>query len=274
MAQNSSIEWTHHTFNPWWGCQRVSPACEHCYAEKMAAHVGPNLARLWGRSHPGKLWGPTGNRMIVADSRWADPLRWNRRAEKAGERHRVFCASMADVFEDRRDLDMHRERLWDLISVTGNLDWLLLTKRPEHILSMVPAAWRSQLPTNVWMGTSVESQKYADTRIPILGTIPAVVRFISAEPLLGPIDLSAHASSVDWVITGGESGQGARGNNDTVGWYRDLRDWCATHRRSFFFKQWGCFRLEEGGLVRLGGKNEDRALDGREWNEFPTPRGE
>lgn len=274
MALNSKIEWTHHTFNPWWGCQRVSPACEHCYAERMAGHVGRNMARLWHQAEPGRMWGPGSTRVTPPDSAWDQPVAWNRDAIRSGDRRRVFCASMADVFEDRRDLDPQRARLWNTIALTPSLDWLLLTKRPEHVASMVPASWMCDgFPRNVWMGVTAENQAWADRRIAILARLPAAVRFISAEPLLGAVDLAPHVGSIDWVITGGESGPGARGNGDTIAWYRSLRDVCARHGIPFLFKQWGNFAPNaEGGIVRLRAKNKDRQLDGREWNEFPEPR--
>lgn len=144
MSEHSSIEWTDHTFNPWWGCARVSPACEHCYAETFSKRLGQ------------KIWGVRAERRFFGDPHWREPLKWDRRAAKIGERHRVFCGSMCDIFEDRRDLDVHRERLWRLMAETPNLDWLLLTKRPENVALMAP--WREPWPFNVWLGTTVEDQ--------------------------------------------------------------------------------------------------------------------
>lgn len=122
MAKNSRIEWTTHTFNPWWGCVKVSPACKHCYAESWAKRVGSNV------------WGIKAERRFFGDKHWSEPVKWNAAAAASGMRARVFCASMADVFEDRRDLDVHRIRLWKLIEATPRLDWLLLTKRPEIVI--------------------------------------------------------------------------------------------------------------------------------------------
>ncbi len=139
MAKNSRIEWTTHTFNPWWGCVKVSPACKHCYAESWAKRVGSNV------------WGIKAERRFFGDKHWAEPLKWDVLAAASGVRARVFCASMADVFEDRRDLDVHRARLWKLIEATPHLDWLLLTKRPEIISRLAP--WANQWPENVWLGT-------------------------------------------------------------------------------------------------------------------------
>src|SRR5579862_1495352 len=142
MGRNSSIEWTHHTFNPWWGCAKVSPGCENCYAETWARRVGQDL------------WGVKNDRRFFTDKHWDEPLRWNEEAESDGERKRVFCASMADVFEDRADLKPWRERLWTLIEKTASLDWLLLTKRPQNISGFVP--WKDRWPQNIWLGTTVE----------------------------------------------------------------------------------------------------------------------
>jgi protein gp37 len=179
--QNSKIEWTDHTFNPWWGCQRVSPGCEHCYAETLA------------RRYNFKVWGPakTTSRRMMSNNYWKQPLKWNKAAKAAGVRPRVFCASMADVFEDHPELHEPRIRLFDLMDECQHLDWLLLTKRPENVRDMLLAAARPPgFPRRVWIGTSVEDQRRADERIPHLLNIPARVRFLSCEPLLGPVDLS------------------------------------------------------------------------------------
>ncbi len=271
MSENSAIEWCHHTFNPWWGCIEVSPACDNCYARTFAKRVGQ------------KVWGPAGEtpRRFFADKHWAEPLKWDQKAREAGERRRVFCASMADVFEQNDALDPHRERLWDLISDTPMLDWLLLTKRPQNIMRMIPMSWTEDAPFNVWYGTTVEDQHYADQRIPILLDVPAVVRFLSMEPLLGPVDLwSARyalpggglgsafnwGNGISWVITGGESGHGARYADPD--WYRAIRDDCQAAGVPFLFKQWG--DLDETGR-RVGKKAAGRLLDGVEHSAFPRP---
>lgn len=178
MTQNSKIEWTHHTFNPWWGCTRVSPGCEHCYAETFAKRTGLG-------------WGPRAPRRFFGEKHWSEPLRWNAAAVRAGERRRVFCASMADVFEDRPDipeLAAWRTRLWWLIDETPALDWLLLTKRPENWSRMVPPGWLESPRPNVWAMTTAEDQERADQRIPELLKIPAAVRGVSYEPALGAVD--------------------------------------------------------------------------------------
>jgi protein gp37 len=174
MGKNSQIEWTHHTFNPWWGCTKVSTACKHCYAEAWSKRVGQ------------KIWGVKAKRRFFNENHWLDPLKWNSQAKDEGVRFRVFCASMADVFEDRRDLDAWRDKLWSLIARTPQLDWLLLTKRPEVVNRLVP--WKYDWPHNVWLGTTVEDQETAEIRLRCIAELPAVIRFISAEPLLGPLE--------------------------------------------------------------------------------------
>ncbi len=277
MARNSSIEWTHHTFNPWWGCTKVSPGCQHCYAEAWAKRVGANV---WGSHSPRRFFG---------DSHWIEPLRWNDEAQRLGRNRRVFCASMADVFEARAELNPSRERLWNLILETPWLDWLLLTKRPQNIERLSP--WTADWPSNVWIGTTAENQTWADRRIPVLLQFPAARRFLSCEPLLGPIDLSAWIGRqsrelfpIDWVIAGGESGSQARVMLPS--WARSLRDQCSVANIPFHFKQWGhwvpahprsnaakAFWDEVDGRViameARGKKKAGRRLDGALWNEVP-----
>jgi protein gp37 len=245
MAENSKIEWCHHTFNCWSGCTKVSPACDHCYAEVN-----------YSVKMRGVKWGKYGNRIIAADSMWKQPLAWNRKAEKEGERKRVFCASLADVFEGPESMpndaweavSFARERLGKLIDETPWLDWLLLTKRPENFLKYGPLGMRwtqGGIPPNVWAGTTVENQKYADLRIPELLKIPAKVRFLSMEPLLEEIVFDAFTLYDDengerlihWVIVGGESGSTARPMHPE--WARTLRDQCVAVQVPFHFKQWG-----------------------------------
>jgi protein gp37 len=227
MGRNSSIEWTHHTFNPWWGCAKVSPGCAHCYAETLTRRFG------------GAIWGRTGERRLFNERHWSEPQRWNSKAEQSGTRCRVFCASMADVFEDRRELDRERLKLWALIERTKSLDWLLLTKRPDVALRLNP--WGEQWPDNVWLGTSVENQEWADIRIPQLLALPAKTRFLSCEPLLGALNLRGYTKgkTIHWIIVGGESGYGARPMNPN--WVRSLRDFAAREEIAFHFKQWGNF---------------------------------
>ncbi|MCB2261354.1 MAG: phage Gp37/Gp68 family protein [Candidatus Thiosymbion ectosymbiont of Robbea hypermnestra] len=273
MARNSKIEWTHHTFNPWWGCTKVSDACKHCYAEVWARRLGWNL------------WGPDSRHRFFTQAHWNNPINWNQEAAREGKRRRVFCASMADVFEDCRDLDPWRDRLWHLIGATPQLDWLLLTKRPERISDLAP--WRENWPANVWLGTTAEDQYWAEVRIPHLIDHPAVVRFVSCEPLLGALDLGVWTRSggLHWVIAGGESGPRARPMNPI--WAQALRDQCARDGVAFHFKQWGHWCPAEQNrsgirtvvlkdthgnnlqLVAAGKKAAGRHLDGRCWDQFP-----
>lgn len=229
MGQQTGIEWCSHTFNPWRGCTKVSPGCTHCYAETLSKRNPKVLGE----------WGPDGTRVIASESMWKQPLKWDRAAEQAGERRRVFCASLADVFEDRKELNGPRERLFFLIEQTPHLDWLLLTKRPDfaHYWMCEHYATPSNLP-NIWMGVSVEDQERANERIPELLRIPAAVRFLSVEPLLAPVDLTARACfAFDWVIIGGESGPGARPCHTE--WIRSIRDQCRGAGVACFVKQLG-----------------------------------
>lgn len=233
MGKNSNITWTHHTFNPWWGCTKRQgrPACLHCYAEQQAGRFGV----YWGEGAP---------RRFFDAQHWNEPLRWNAQCRRKGIRQRVFAGSMCDIF-DHEVAQVHRAQLWELIIATPYLDWLLLTKRIECADSMVPHAWATdRLPANVWLGTTVENQVVADQVVPwLLGWRQrADVLFVSCEPLCGPLTLAPYlgqqeGGALDWVITGGESGNQARpGNSD---WFRALRDECLATSTRFFFKQWG-----------------------------------
>lgn len=233
MGKFSAIEWTDHTFNPWWGCVKVSPGCKHCYAE--------TLSNRWGHD----IWGPNTSRRMFGEIHWNKPRHWNAEAKKKGLRYKVFCGSMCDVFEIHPDLSDARLRLWALIEDTPHLDWLLLTKRPENITAMIPAAWHLDPLPHVWMGTSVEDQKRADERLPILRNLPARVRWLSAEPLVGPITFrSLH--KIDWVIVGGESGPECRPME--LGWARDIRRHCHLAEVAFFMKQLGGYPDKGKGL--------------------------
>ena len=271
MAKNSRIEWTDHTFNPWWGCVKVSPACEHCYAETWAKRLGKNI------------WGKRADRRFLSDNNWLQPLKWNADANAKGQRARVFCASMADVFEDRRDLDDERQRLFKMISNTHSLDWLLLTKRTDMIQTLAP--WGASWPDNVWIGTTVEDQRRANERLPLLAKIPAVVRFISAEPLLGPLNLEPWLENLDWVILGGESGAKSRPSNPK--WFNDVVNQCVSAGVAVHFKQWGDWgpydevvppigrSMQFGNginMIRTGKKLAGRVLNGRTWDDLPSPR--
>lgn len=276
MGKSTNISWTHHTFSPWWGCVKVSPGCEHCYAL--------TLAMRWGHN----IWGPamTTARRLFGEKHWQEPLKWDAEAAAAGERHRVFCASMADVFEDHPMVVTARERLWNTIRATPNLDWLLLTKRPENVPTMLPDGYWP----NVWLGTSTEDQQRADERVPVLLSLRdrVPVLFLSVEPQIGPVDLSAFlpfytacgasrdsetqsalndlfkavvrrmgGPGLDWIIVGGESGPKHRPFE--LDWARALRNQCQAHGIAFHFKQ-------VGGLTHAAGGCD---LDGREWKDFP-----
>ncbi|GHB33766.1 hypothetical protein GCM10007094_23280 [Pseudovibrio japonicus] len=282
MAFNSPIEWCDHTFNPWIGCTKISPACDHCYAEAYDKRFG------------GSRWGPKAARIRTSADNWKKPLSWNRKAEKEGVRYRVFCASLADVFDNHNSIEQGwRDDLWELIDATPNLDWLLLTKRPQNIRGMVP--WEWFFPTNVWIGTTVEDQKTADQRIKYLTQIPQAVRFISSEPLLGPVDLSnvewfdglrfnalegqlhdkkGFVFKLNWVIAGGESGPNSRASFPD--WFTSLRDQCAFASVPFFFKQWGDWVpgefTDRGGwaMNRVGKRKASPLLDGALHQAFPT----
>jgi protein gp37 len=212
-------------------------------------------------------------------------VKWNAEAKRLGVRARVFCASMSDVFEPRTDLDLWREKLWRLIEMTPDLDWLLLTKRPGHIKKVYP--WAHQPRENVWLGTTAENQRWADRRIERLLTVDAKVRFLSCEPLLSAIDLRPwlKEAQIHWVIAGGESGGQARPTHPN--WIRSLRDQCATHKVPFHFKQWGHWSPEAqddsatkiielhdevGRLERLSWrpkKSSGRTLDGYTYDGYP-----
>jgi protein gp37 len=276
MAKNSQIEWTNHTFNPWWGCKKVSPACDNCYAE------------LWAKRMGHQLWGTAAPRRFFGNAHWQEPLKWNEEAGITHNRKRVFCASMADVFERRADLNDARSRLWSLIEKTPNLDWLLLTKRPQNVKRLVP--WKGEWPTNVWLGTSVENQTLAEKRLPFLLENGAAVRFLSCEPLLGPLDLrpwftTSDLYPIDWVIAGGESGGKSRPMHPD--WIVSLLYQCEAANIPFHFKQWGHWvpvdltneiakpqllslsNERPVEMVRLAKKLAGRKLEGTTWDGLP-----
>lgn len=309
MARGTSIEWADATFNPWWGCVKVSPGCENCYAEKFSARMG------------NRFWGPTAKRRIAAESYWDKPLSWHAAAMKKGRPYRVFVASMADICEDRADLFAPRARLMRLIEDTPALTWLLLTKRPENFIPLFGGRWGKNWPANVWAMTTVENQAVADKRIPDLLKVPAIVRGLSCEPLCEAVKLTQHLTerlpvmefvrsemkhtgewrsvpAIHWVIAGGESGSNARPMHPD--WARGLRDQCADAGIPFLFKQWGSWiPLDQpanqdeiaplaknekwwnrAGGIGLHGENvyrmacvdkqtAGRSLDGRTWDEFP-----
>lgn len=317
MSDHTAIEWCDATFNPWRGCTKVSEGCKFCYADTMS-HRNPLTLGVWG---------PKGTRVIAGESYWKQPEKWAEEARQFEafarlenlpyERPRVFCASLADVFEGPETMpdsawetvELARLRLWALIEATPTLDWLLLTKRPDNWNKVGLGIDGHGLdsggfPANVWIGTSVEDQKTADQRIPHLLEIPAVVRFLSCEPLLGPVTLEEGVLSpfdISWVIAGGESGPNARPMHPD--WAKSLRDQCQAAGVPFFFKQWGEWtvsdpfdtddpmthqlrpasyleRFNQTDLKRgwgpfqikskVGKKRAGRLIDGRTWDEFPV----
>lgn len=309
MADTTNISWTDATFNPWTGCTKVSPGCDHCYAESWSKRAGAKVGK----------WGPGAPRVRTTAANWRNPVKWNAEAFfqcpfcpwRGGQadihieggtdenicpscatnlrpaRRRVFCASLADVFDNEVD-PQWRVDLFRLIKETPNLDWLLLTKRIGNAISMLPwmgasshLRWLKDSPPwpNVWLGATIVNQEEADRDIPKLLATPARVRFLSMEPLLGPVDLTGEYLTaklgaypfknlpaehrtrlidlLDWVIVGGESGHGSR--LIKASWALSLRDQCNAAGVPYHFKQWGGTDKKEAG----------RLLDGRKWNEFP-----
>lgn len=308
MAENSKIEWTHHTFNPWEGCTKIGPGCDHCYAETRNNRFG------------GGNWGPGAPRRKTSQSNWQQPIKWNKQAAASGVRYRVFCASLADVFDNEVD-PQWRAELFLLIKQTPNLDWLLLTKRIGNARAMLPDDWGRGYP-NVWLGATVVNQEELNRDAAKLTSTPARFRFLSVEPMLGPINLTKVMRTergsdwtycdnplegriankcgafidptevIDWVICGGESGTGARPMHPE--WARALRDQCAEYGTKYLFKQWGEWAPEreiavdgspfsmawqnnsalhicEGGerVYRVGKKLAGRTLDGKLHDEYP-----
>jgi protein gp37 len=310
VAENSAIEWTDHTFNPWEGCQKVGPGCDHCYAETRNARFGGGTAPNWGPGAP---------RRRTSSSNWRKPIAWQADAARFfaehGRRQRVFCASLADVFDNSVE-DMWRAELANLISDTPDLDWLLLTKRIGNASEMLQIAFDGDTPANVWLGATIVNQTEADRDIPKLLATPAAVRFLSMEPLLGPVSLEEawHGedalsgecwgdcgwcakgypplhncasnlqseaawlkgrSGLDWVIVGGESGHNARPMHPD--WARSLRDQCAAAGVPMLFKQWGEWAPSaanmghgDGLMAKVGKKVAGRLLDGVQHDGMPA----
>jgi len=303
VGANTTIAWTHHTFNAWIGCHRVSLECDHCYADAGS--------RRLGAQHGLKLWDEGSDRFFTGAAYWRQPLAWNRAAERAGERHRVFCASYGDVAENRPELIAPRRRLADLIVATPSLDWLLLTKRPENLTRLMP--WAERWPRNVWAGTTV-GVNASRARIDALKAVPAAIRFLSMEPLLEEVDLdvdmeattnrfgwmtcpscrgwgyfvtgldvgggelgrpcdgcNGSGCAIDWVIVGGESGPKAR--RFDIEWARLIRDDCRAAAVAFFMKQLGAKPYDSQGPVVDGTRVTEVATcdrkgsDPAEWPE-------
>jgi protein gp37 len=250
--EKSKIEWTDNTFNPWTGCTKVSPGCANCYAELSEATRFKKVE--WGRGT---------SRLLNSDDYWEKPLKWNTTAKAEGTRMKVFCASTADVFDDEVNPEW-RTRLWKLIKDCPWLDWQLLTKRPQNMPGMLPSDWGNGWE-NVWLGTSVENQEWANARIPLLTAVPAKVHFLSVEPLLGPIQFTT-LNDIEWIILGGESGPGSRAMDKT--WVVDIQGQVSAADIPFFFKQWGQHNERQ---ERMGSKKDaGHELDGKTYREFPV----
>lgn len=266
MGTETAIEWTDHTFNPWWGCTKISAGCANCYAETFDKRVGGDHWR------GGKI-------RTFGESQWVKPLSWNDTAKKAGRQDLVFCASMADWADDNGP-EEERARLWALIRRTPNLVWQLLTKRAHNIEDFLPSDWGKGYP-NVWLGVTVENQEHGLGRIDILRTIPAVVRFLSVEPLLESV-AGINLKGIHWAITGGESG--ARCRPMHADWVREVHAATRKQRVAHFFKQWGHARNNPLWEKATGGPREREAyvakydghgkggckLDGEMYREFPS----
>jgi len=285
MAETTAIEWADSTFNPVWGCQKVSPACDFCYAEA--------LDKRTGGAGKGELhWGPKAPRFRTSEQNWNKARKWNREADKFyfehGRRRRVFCASMADVFDNQWDKEW-RDDLWQLLRECPDMDWLLLTKRPQNIEKMKPDFW-DEIKGHIWLGTTVENQEVADRNIPHLLKHDSAVRFLSCEPLLGPINLLqlfqdnpahynalrgeyhaeravAYVNQIDWVIAGGESGGRSTSRPANPDWYRSLEYQCGVTETPFLFKQWG--NWDENQEYHRDKKALGRLLDGVTHDGFP-----
>ena len=234
MADETKIEWADMTFNPWIGCTKVSPACDNCYAEEM-------MGLRYGRVR----WGAGEDRVRTVTSNWAKPRKWNREAEAAGTRPFVFCASLADVFDNEVD-ETWRADLFKLIAETPNLVWLLLTKRIGNVIAMSHKAWGG-MPRNVAIGATMANQMEYDRDRMKLARVKEVAdplfTFGSFEPLLGPVILDRNAP--DWIIVGGESGRHARVMD--LDWARSLQRQAITFNRVFNFKQVGGRAADKGG---------------------------
>lgn len=298
MAGTSNIQWTDSTWNPWWGCQKVGPGCDHCYAEGLDKRTG------------GSHWGPGAERRRTSESNWNEPLRWQKKADQFeavhGRRRRVFSGSMMDFLDNAVPNEWAIDA-FSRIKECDRLDWQLLTKRIGNLPDRIPFGWAGNWPKHVGVMITVVDQKEADRDIPRLldfkarWDIPWVG--LSMEPLLGPVDVSPFFAwgcsapacpcktdgecadvGVDWVITGGESGPHARPSNPQ--WFMDLRDQCADAGVPFFFKQWGEWcsvseaagdgrhhKFDDGRTVRrIGVKHDPHTLDGVEHNAFPEVR--
>lgn len=257
MAKNTKIEWADHTWNPFYGCTKVSAGCKNCYAERDMKRFGKDF-----------------NTITRSKTTFNAPLKWHEPA-------RVFVCSWGDFFHEDVPVEWRRDA-WEIMFHAREHTFLILTKRPENMDAMLPAGWTEGMwkhQRNVWFGVTVENQVLANERIPLLLRIPAAKRFVSAEPMLGPVNIApnwfvhspehsaghiykANVPGISWVIVGGESGPNCRPINSE--WVIDIRNQCLATDMKFFFKQWGGKRKDPDGT--WGG----RMLEGREWSEFPA----
>lgn len=296
MSDKSQIEWTDATWNPVRGCSIVSEGCRNCYAMRQAHRMsgeGGAYEGLTRMTPSGPNW--TGDVREVSGL-LDQPIRWTKP-------RRVFVNSMSDLFHPSVS-PQFIGRVFATMCVAQHHTFQVLTKRPERMLELVGGqglhryvsdqvrvvsreSWKTRWPLpNVWLGVSVENQETADERIPLLLQTPAAVRWVSAEPLLGPVDLSRwldcagpfwsnmDVDPLDWIVVGGESGPGARPMHPD--WAREIRDQCVAAGVPFHFKQWGAWKLDSvtdntEGYLRVGKKEAGRELDGRTWDEFPEP---
>jgi len=266
MARTTGITWCDATFNPWIGCTKISAGCANCYAETENKRYQWNPAG-WGRGAPRKR---------TSDANWGKPIQWAKQAKAEGKTIRVFCASLADVFDDEVDpqwrVDLFMQIMWIDAHYPNTIEWLLLTKRPENIYSMLPMSWKQNAPGYVRLGVTAENQENWDKRTDELIRVWKGKNFVSVEPMLDWILLNERAyqtepddmeSDIDWVVVGGESGAGCRPMK--LKWARELYSQCITAGIPFFFKQ-------------IGG-HPDKRHNPEEWpedlrvQEFPKPEG-
>jgi protein gp37 len=236
MADNSAIEWTEATWNPVTGCDQVSPGCAHCYAKTFAERWVGIPGHPYEQGFALKTW----------PQRLGQPLKWKRP-------RRIFVNSMSDLFHEEIP-DEFIAKVFGVMEEADHHVFQVLTKRQDRLVELAPELpW----PSNVWMGVSIENRRFVH-RADALRKVPAAVRFISAEPLLGPLE-GLDLDQIHWLIAGGESGPGHRRVEEE--WLLELLDRCASEEVAFFFKQWGGARPKSGG----------RLLDGVEWSDMPTP---
>lgn len=256
-----------HDFNPWWGCTKVSPACDNCYAERVTNMRGA------------KVWGKDAERKFMGEDHWKEPFRWNEKAKAQGKRWNLFCGSLCDIMEEHQtiDLDPYREAVYWLVERTRWLNWMFFTKRPQNYRKKLPKAWLKEPPDNVWLITTVEHSDYL-WRIDEILKVPAVVHGVISEPLLSPIIYPAKflaGGERSWIMAGCERGVGRRSRITDIRWLRGLRDQAVSNDVPFFFNQWGEYGPGDSmksDLVQIyltHNQENRRTLDGMQWNEVP-----